>query len=854
MSTLDPLPASPARLSVPGPMRAQRFGLQEKFGLAFLLLLLMAAVNVAVLQGMVRRLDGVADTVDTAGRLRTLSQKIAFELASAWRSPQQSGAIEPSLDEYEQGLLALENGGQAFELASRRLPAELQPVVATLRGHWSAFRGLARRLHESHLLSQEQLEQLRGDSHRLLDGAQALVDALTRNASQTQTRMLTQLYGLFLVEALIFCVLVLLIRKRIIKPLRELARHHRELALGRYGHLLAFSSRDEIGELAAAFNYASTRIGELAEKSARDNEALSQTAAMFQGLAENAIVGIYIVQDERFAFANQRLAEMFGHERERMLASVGLLDLIDEADHGTVREQVHKRLSGEAPRSIYEARGRRTDGSRIDLEIYGAVMQLDGRPATIGAMLDVTTRRAQQQQRERQYVARLQYLATHDGLTGLANRQLLLDRLRQATAMARRASHLVALLLLDLNQFKVINDSLGHPVGDALLKAVAQRLRAAMRETDTVARLGGDEFVVLLPRIARTEEAAHVAQKILAALSDPFAIQTRELHVGASIGIALYPQDGGDDELLKSADLAMYHAKQEGLGRSHFYSEEMNRRNLRHMELEDELRHALERGELSLVYQPKFNLRTQQIEGAEALLRWHHPRLGRIPPVEFIPLAEETGLIMGLGEWVMQTACAQNRAWQAAGLPALTVSVNLSARQFRDSDLADAVQRVLERTGLPPECLALELTETALVQHMKEAAATLSRLKAAGVRLSLDDFGTGYSSLNYLRHFPFDTLKLDRSFTNDLASSSRARVLTRAVITLAHELELSVVAEGIETEAQLEVLRAHGCDKGQGYHLSLPLVPQEFFAVAMATFRPQDESELAGAQPLPDVA
>lgn len=810
-----------------------RFGLQRKFGTVFLVLILMAAGNIALLHGMVLRLDGVAETVDVAGRLRMLSQKIAFELASSLRQPHPGGAIEATLEEYEQGLMALENGGQAFELVTRQLPAELQPLVMTIRSHWTAYREQVRLLYGNRKASTEQFDKLSRESARLLGDAQALVGALTLNTRQTQEHMLAQLYALFLAEVLIFAALVLLIRRRIINPLRELARHHRELAAGCYGNYIHFRSRDEIGELAAAFNFASKKIGDLVDTSVHDNEALSQTASMFQGLAENSIVGIYIIQDGKFVFANQRMAEMFAYDRDQMTAEIGLLDIIDEKDHAVTQAHVQRRLTGEVSKVIYEVRGRKSDGTRIDLEIYGAVMNFNGRAATIGAMLDITARHEHQKKRERQYVERLQYLATHDGLTGLANRHQLLDRLKQATAMARRLGHLVALLLLDLNQFKIINDSLGHQAGDALLKAVADRLKALTRESDTVARLGGDEFVVLLPNVAKAEEAATVAQKILGALSAPFAIQTREIHVGTSIGIGLYPQDGDANELLKSADLAMYHAKQEGRGKFHFYSEEMNTLNRRHMELEAELRHALERGELALAYQPKLNLRTRRIEGAEALLRWNHPLLGSVSPAEFIPLAEETGLIIPLGEWVLHTACAQNRAWQDAGLPALPVSINLSARQFRGNDLVSLVKRVLEQTRLGPECLELELTESALVQHMEETASALSRLKTSGVRLSLDDFGTGYSSLNYLRHFPFDTLKLDRSFISDVTTMSHAGTLTRAIITLAHDLSLNVVAEGIETEEQFAFLRAHGCDEGQGYYLHPPLPPDGFFKLAM---------------------
>lgn len=572
---------------------------------------------------------------------------------------------------------------------------------------------------------------------------------------------------------------------------------------------------------------------QLVAKGFRHFAPISQTADMFRGLVENAIIGVYVIQDYRFLFANQRLAEMLGYERRQMTARLSVFDIIDETDHAIVREQIQRRLRGEEKSAIYEVRGRRSNGDTLHLEVYGAVMRVDGRAAMIGVMLDVTLSYQRQLRQQRQYVERLQHLATHDALTGLANRALLLDRLNQATAMARHTGNVTAVLLFDLDKFKVINDSLGHPVGDALLKAVACRIQGVIRKSDTVARLGGDEFVLMLPDVSGAEVAAKVANKVLVAISAPFAIQARELHVDTSIGISLYPRDGEEEVLLKNADLAMYQAKREGGGKFHFYSDELDRHNQRYMELETELRHALERGELSLAYQPKVNLHTQRIVGAEALLRWQHPVLGNISPAEFIPIAEVTGLIIPIGEWVLQSACAQNRAWQNAGMPAFAVSVNLSARQFRGHNVLRLIEQVLERTGLAPKWLDLELTESVFVQYMEETVSTLSALRALGVGLSMDDFGTGYSSLNYLNNLPFDTLKLDRSFIRDLNTEASTRTLTFSIITLAHNLGLKVVAEGIETEAQYTLLRGRGCDEGQGYYWSAPLAPEDFFELVM---------------------
>ena len=834
---------SPRAEPHPSSRHFYRFSLKQIFTTMLIILVLMAAANVAIVQIILTRFDTVAETINVAGRLRMLSQKVAFEQSASLRQSNTDGGIAATLDAYERDLAALEHGNQVIP----GLPIGMRPLAMALRRDWTAYRAHAQRLYGNHDASPEQLDALAAESTRLLDNAETLVTTLTLDDQRARARMQLQLSGLFLAELLIFATLVFIVRRRILTPLRELTRHHRQLAAGHYESRMPISSSDEMGDLASAFNFASRTIAELMLRNARDNDTLQQTATMFQELAENAIVGVYIVQDEAFLFANQRMADMFGYDREQITATVGLLDIIDEKDHEVVKAQIEKRLSGEMHTVIYEVRGCKSNGARIDLEIYGSVMELNGRLATVGAMLDVTQRNLAQNQERRDYVERLQYQASHDELTGLANRKLFSDCLYHATAMARRFGNLVAVLLLDLDQFKIINDSLGHPVGDDLLRAVADRLRTLMRETDTVARLGGDEFVVLLPNITAPGEAAHVAQKILDALAAPFLIQNREIQVSVSTGISLYPQDGEEYELLKNADLAMYKAKQAGGNKSQFYSTELGSHNRRHMELVTELRHALGRNELTLAYQPKWDLYTQQIKGAEALLRWQHPRLGNISPTEFIPLAEETGLIIPIGEWVMHTACAQNRAWQDAGLPAFAISINLSARQFQGDDLIELVNRVLEHTGLDGKYLDLELTESALVQNLDSTAVVLASLKKAGVELSMDDFGTGYSSLSYLMRLPFDTLKLDRSFISDLATRANARTLTLSIITLAHNLGLKVVAEGIETQEQLGFLQDSGCDQGQGYYFSPPLPADGFFQHAMYRMSP---SGLAHAGPV----
>jgi len=427
------------------------------------------------------------------------------------------------------------------------------------------------------------------------------------------------------------------------------------------------------------------------------------------------------------------------------------------------------------------------------------------------------------------HARQVEYLAYHDGLTGLPNRSLFTKLLNQSISEAHRYGRRAAVAFLDLDRFKRINDSLGHEAGDQLLREVAQRLRACVRESDTVARLGGDEFVVLLPELADEQHAAVVAQKILAAIARPFTLLGEEFRVTASIGISTYPQDGLDEQTLKrNADIAMYHAKAEGKNNYQFYSEKLNANSLERLTLESSLRHALESHEFRLYYQAKRDIASGSITGMEALLRWEHPDLGVVAPMQFIPVAEETGLIVPIGRWVLKTACAQCVAWRKQGLPVTGVAVNLTARQFRDEQLVSDVAAVLASTGIDPGLLEIELHESLLIQDVESTLKTLTRLKALGIRVAVDDFGTGYSSLAMLQRFPLDTIKIDRSITRDFGSTRENSELTDAIIAMGKSLSLTVVAQGVETREQAELLRRHACDELQGFYFKRPLPPELF--------------------------
>jgi diguanylate cyclase (GGDEF)-like protein len=423
---------------------------------------------------------------------------------------------------------------------------------------------------------------------------------------------------------------------------------------------------------------------------------------------------------------------------------------------------------------------------------------------------------------------RARVLAFHDALTGLPNRLLFNDRLRLALSQADRHHRKLAVLFVDLDRFKLINDSLGHSLGDILLRQVADRLITTVRHSDTVARLGGDEFTLLLPELHGPEDAARTARKILRTIRKPFSLEGREVFATPSIGIAMFPEDGEDvDTLLKNADTAMYRAKDEGRDNFQLYTSAMNVHALKRLSLESGLRRALPNQELRLWYQPVVNLADGEIHGFEALLRWQHPRLGLVPPSEFVPVAEATGLIVPIGPWVLRTACEQVRAWQETSQRPLSVAVNLSARQFEQADLIAQIKRALDETGLPPESLELEIVESSAMRNAESAIKTLAQIKNTGVRIAIDDFGVGYSSLSYLRRLPIDTLKIDRSFVRDITIDPGDAAIVTAVVGLARTLKLRVVAEGVETREQLDFLRTHRCDRMQGFLMSAPLPPAE---------------------------
>ncbi len=479
----------------------------------------------------------------------------------------------------------------------------------------------------------------------------------------------------------------------------------------------------------------------------------------------------------------------------------------------------------------------------------GRVIALSYQPMTGGGAVviyeDVTEREKAEQ--------RAQFLATHDDLTGLPNRWMFAEAVNDAVEAGHRYGHLFAVVFMDVDRFKNINDTLGHAAGDVLLIETAKRLKECMRKSDVIARIGGDEFVILLREVSDQSQVAAVAQKILAAVVKPLTIHGHECRITVSIGISMFPTDALNEEsLIKNADAAMYVAKEEGRNGFRFHSQDIRSQSIERLTLEASLRGALERDELLLHYQPKQDLGNGGITGVEALLRWRHPDLGQLPPGRFIPLAEETGLIVPIGKWVIETACAQNVAWQRQGLPAMRIAVNLSPRQFADPGLLGDIEAALAKSGMAPELLELEITESMVMQNVERAMRVLKAIKGLGVMLAIDDFGTGYSSMSLLKKFPIDVLKIDRSFVQEITSNSEDKAIADAIIALGRALDLTIVAEGVETLEQENFLRAHHCDQVQGYLISKPVPADEFAAFMAECMLAELKTQVARAAPRPE--
>ena len=608
------------------------------------------------------------------------------------------------------------------------------------------------------------------------------------------------------------------------------------LVLRRMRALIATARRIAAGDFAARteLGHGSSELSELArafdEMAASLQQFFEQTQRVMEVAPES-----FVVSDEqgRIVMVNAQTEKLFGYSRDELLGQP-IEMLLPERMRTLHTRHRQTYLAGPVVRDMGERRdlsGRRKDGTEFPVDISLGPLRTEKGNLVISAVRDVSERK--------QFESRILHQATHDALTDLPNRVLFREHVARAMLHATRSEKLIAVLFLDLDGFKNINDTLGHEAGDELLRAVTVRLMGVLRQDDLIGRQGGDEFTILLQGVRIVQDIVQVLEKLLAAVAEPFVLGPNEMHVTASIGVTVFPFDDNEVEsLLRNADTAMYQAKEAGKNCFRFYTAEMNAAMRERMDIESGLRRALEQGQFSLHYQPQTSIESGAVVGMEALLRWHHPEHGMISPAKFIPVAEDSGMIVPIGEWVLRAACRQVKAWQAAGLPHLKVSVNLSARQFRQSNLLQMIEQVLQETGLDPQSgmLELELTESMVMRSVEDSVVTLNRLHEMGLQLSIDDFGTGYSSLSYLKRFPINTLKIDQSFVRDITSDPEDAAIAAAIVGLGHSLKLNVIAEGVETREQLEFLRTISCNEAQGYYFSRPLAPdalEKFLREAM---------------------
>ena len=595
-----------------------------------------------------------------------------------------------------------------------------------------------------------------------------------------------------------------------------------------------------VSEIANAVSFALDDIDRENLRRAAD-QALRDSEQRYHLVMEGAGDAIVLMDNEtRIVEVNRRAMEQFGYSREELTYK-----FISELFPLELQETVQHRFKN------ILATGQTIDSSTVIIRKDQTTFPVDavesrvefrGRQMVLSIFRDVSERKAAEE--------RIHYLAYHDSLTGLPNRTLLIDRLEQAIREAHRNNSMVGVIFIDLDNFKTVNDTLGHDFGDELLQSASMRIRTSLRDSDTVARLGGDEFIVLITNPDSPTDVAVVAQKIIQSMSIPFVISGQTFHITCSIGMSIYPRDGQDSGvLLRTADEALYQVKKEGRNRSAFHTPEMHAAAIEHVQLENDLREGLRKNQFILYYQPQVNLQTGRIIGAEALIRWQHPERGLILPGKFIPLAEEKGLILAMGNWILHEACQQNRRWQLAGMPIVPVSVNLSAVQCREPSLTEAIRRALQDTGLDPQYLELEITESTLMAQTESLRTRMIEIKSCGIHFALDDFGTGYSSLSYLTRFPIDALKIDSSFIRDMIDDPKDLAVVDTVVNLAENLQLRTIAEGVERIEQITLLKLLGCQNMQGYYFSKPVPADEFAKMIMEDRRLHDTPAPASASP-----
>ena len=624
----------------------------------------------------------------------------------------------------------------------------------------------------------------------------------------------TSFFGFFLFVLLL--LLMFFLNKNIRNPIHQLITITRQFT-GNYKQLRANISGDgELATLASSFNHMADDLAEMIEKNQQAQREIKQSKQVLESVFE-AIPDIYFLLDSHSKILDFRCAvESKLYQKPKEFLGKKMIDIMPANIAQQFKKGISKLLLGHNivtfNYSLTVPEGRKHFEARLS--------QLKNSGKIVTIIRDITE--------HQEAVDQISYQANYDALTGLPNRFLLHDRLTQALINSKRSSQKIALLFIDLDDFKTINDSLGHEIGDQLLIQTAERLQNLVRAKDTVSRLGGDEFIILIEDINSEDDVTNIVKKILIKFKASFAINKRELTIGTSIGIAIYPENGtSNSELIRNADSAMYHAKESGRNTFSYYTEEMNKQATRRLLIEEQLRTALTNNELHVFYQPQFDFKTRKVIGAEALLRWHNPTLGNVSPEEFIPIAEQTGLIIDIGKYVLKEALKQSSQWRKTFNTKFRIAVNLSPRQFKNADLMDFICETMDATDTPPEQLELEITEGVLLSGYSAIKESLERIHQLGIFLSMDDFGTGYSSLSYLREYEFDVIKIDQSFVMNMSQSGKEFNLIKATINMSHGLGIKVVAEGVETEQQFLLLKELDCDIAQGYLLAKPISKQD---------------------------
>lgn len=930
-------------------------GLRKKVAAIFIGMLIVSGLNLGIIHRMLQDFNGVAATATVAGKMRMLGQKLAYEaLAFSEGLSGSYEALEHDIIDFEAAYLVLRSGGTTFDEFLRPLGARHDTSLNAVWLAWRQYRNHLRQLlgaaqtgDDLQLLQELQLG-LSDVSADLLARTDELIARLVSESQDTQEKALSSLYLLLVLNAVILLLAYLALSGQVVEPVQKLAAYCRQLAKGNYGVRIQHKHGDEIGQLAIALNHSARQIKDLLAAVDRERRELQRTNAMFQGVARNVVTGVFVIDaDMRFRYVNAKMARMFGYTPQEMADGLSVQDLLIAQD----TQGWWQRMTGhtqqrpaELTTSHYETRVRHRDGSAMNIEVFASRMVLDGAPAVIGIVLNVTQRKKAESSLKRaalvyantseavvvtdpegmildinpaftaitgytaqealgrnmnllssglhnsdfyeamwrslretgkwsgdirnrrkdgvEYVERLTIDTSYDEngtvnchiglfsdvtderrkeetiwrqahfdhLTALPNRQMFHEALPRAIGRADLEGRSIALIYMDLDYFKEVNDSLGHDMGDELLKEVAKRLARAVRKEDFVARLGGDEFTLILADGGNRAHVEEICTRVLNAVSEPYVLRHNVVTISASLGVTVYPRDGNNvTELLQNADLAMYAAKDAGRNQYRHFTLHMQQQAQERRELLRELQHAISRREFELYYQPILDLQTGKICKAEALIRWNHPKKGRVAPGEFIPLVEDTGLIIPIGDWAFRSAAAQLAQWRQRLDEDFQVSVNVSPAQFMGEEMdPDAWLKCVQGYGLPPSAVLMEITERVLMKADSVAKNKLLAFRDAGVELALDDFGTGYSSMAYLKRFDIDFIKIDRLFVHNITSDADDLALCQAMIAMAHRLGLKVVAEGVATEAQHDLLVAAGCDYAQGFLYSHPLPANEF--------------------------